>query len=443
MTRRSMPAPALVALAFILGGCAEEIPTATRDELVAPGLAVEVTVPFEDFVTSTAVYGGFGRASQLGGGFVAHEFGPGPDENGVEGSGLEAATLVRFGRLPRNVTTVDTAGTNRIDTLITIQQATVLIRLDTVGSVADGPVEITAHTVSEDWDPVSANWRFAVDTLGAAVPWSEPGGGAVEEIATAVWDPAEGDTVEIVLDSALIEMWKDSTFTARDIRVGTEESGVRLRLTLVQLRLSIVPSIRPDTVLSVPVGANAATFIYDPLPLPPSNALRVGGAPSWRTILNVDMPRSLTGYPQLCDALGCPVEITADQVSYAGLQLTTLAGSPAFAPSDTLLLDMRMVTAPNFLPKSPLGPSTLGRQGGARVAPELFQAPAGQVVEIPVTMLVRDQLRGEDVFGDPVSGTVALLSILEPWSIEYATFAGRFSNSPPSLRLILNFSHGG
>lgn len=443
MTHRSMPVPALAALAFIVGGCTDEIPTATRDELVAPGLAVEVTIPFEDFVASTAVYGGYGRASQLGGGFIAHEFGPGPDENGVEGSGLEAATLVRFGQLPRTVTTVDTAGTNRIDTLITIRKATVFVRFDSVGSIADGPVEITAHTVSEDWDPVSATWGLAVDTLGAAVPWSEPGGGAVEEITTAVWDPAEGDSVEIVLDSALIEMWKDSTHTARDIRVGTQDSGVRLRLTLVQLRLSIVPSIRPDTVLSVPVVTNAATFIYDPLPLPPRNALRVGGAPSWRTILNLDVPHSLTGYPDLCAALGCPVEITADQVAYAGLQLTTLAGSPAFAPSDTLLLDVRMVTAPDFLPKSPLGPSTLARQGGADLAPELFRAPAGQVVEIPVTSLVRDQLRGEDPFGDPVTGTVALMSILEPWSIEYATFTGRLSSTPPSLRLILNFSRGG
>ncbi|MCY4571695.1 MAG: hypothetical protein OXF01_02740 [Gemmatimonadetes bacterium] len=443
MTRRSMPAPALAALAFVLGGCAEEIPTATRDELVAQGLAVEITIPYDDFVASTVVYGGYGRASQLGGGVVAHEFGPGPDEDGVERPGLEAVTLARFARFPPSVTAVDTAGTNRIDTLITIQAAHVVVRFDTLGSVADGPVEITAHTLGEDWDPVSANWQFAVDTLGVAVPWSEPGGGVLEEVATAVWDPAEGDSVLITLDSALIEMWNDSTLTARDIRVGTNDPGVRLHLSLMQLRLSIVPSIRPDTVLRVPVATTAATFIYDPLPSPPRTALRVGGAPSWRTILNLDVPHSLTGYPRLCDALGCPVEITADHVSYAGLQLTTVAGSPAFAPSDTLLLDVRMVTAPQFLPKSPLGPSTLSRRGGGDVGPGLFRAPAGHVVEIPVTSVVRDQLRGETVLGRPVTSTVALMSILEPWSIEYASFAGRTSGSPPSLRLILNFSRGG
>ncbi len=443
MTRRSMSAPVFGALAFILWGCAEEIPTASRDELVTPGLAVEITLPFDDFVASTAVYGGFGRAAQLGGGVVAHEFGPGPDEDGVEGPGLEAVTLARFARFPRNVTTVDTAGTNRIDTLITIQAAHVLVRFDTVGSIAEGPVEIAAHTLGEDWDPATANWHFAVDTLGGEVPWSEPGGGAQREFAKAVWDPAEGDSVEIALDSALIELWSDSTLTARDIRVSTSEPGVRLRVTLMQLRLSILPSINPDTVLSVPVATTAATFLYDPLPRPPRSALRVGGAPSWRTVFSLDVPHSLTGYPKLCDALGCPVDITPDHVSYAGLQLTTLAGSPAFAPSDTLILDVRMVTAPNFLPKSPLGPSTLGRRGGGNLAPELFLAPAGQVVEIPVTDLVRDQLRGETLVGGPVTSSMALMSIVEPWSIEYATFGGRTSSSPPSLRLILNFSRGG
>ena len=408
-----------------------------------PGLAVEITIPYEDFVASSAVYGGYGRASQLGGGFVAHEFGAGTDEDGVGAQGLEAATLVRFAGFPRTVTTVDTAGTNRIDTLITIQEATILVRFDTLASVADGPVEIGTHTVGESWDPVSANWEMAVDTVGGEVPWTAPGGGARTEIATAVWDPAEGDSVEIALDSALIELWNDTTVTARDVRLGTNDPGVRLRLSLVQVRLSIVPSIRPDTVLRMAVGTRAATFIYDPLPRPPQDVLRVGGAPSWRTILNLTVPRFLNGHPELCAALGCPVQLSPEHVSYAGLQLATAAGSPAFSPSDTLALDVRTVTAPNFLPKSPLGPSTLIGRGGARVAPDLFRPPAGQLVEIPVTGIVRDQLRGRTESGDPVTSTVALLSIFEPWSIDYATFGGRSSDSPPSLRLILNFLQGG
>ena len=445
--RPTMPArpamPARVALLLTLAAlaCTDSIPTAARGELVAPGVAVEVTIPFEDFVTSVAVYGGYGRASQLGGGFIAHEFGPGLDEDGIEGSGLEAATLVRYGRFPSSIQVVDTAGTNRLDTLITFHEGRILVRLDTVGSVVGGPVEITAHTIAEDWDPVSANWGFAVDTLGQRVAWSEPGAGAVERVGSAVWDPAQGDSVAIPVDSTLLATWADSAFAARDIRLSTTHAGARLRVTRAQLWISTVPSLRPDTVVSVAVSTNAATFIYHPEPRAPQDALRVGGAPAWRTILNLDVPHSLTGYPDLCARLQCPVDIIHDQVSYAGLRLTTLAGSPAFAPSDTLALDVRMVTAPNFLPKSPLGPSTLARSGGAVVGPELFRPPAGQIVEIPITVVVRDQLRGQDPDGLPISNSLALLSIFEPWSIEYATFGGRLSSSPPTLRMILNFSH--
>ena len=446
-----MPAPAAVAapatataLILALSACQVEVPTATRDELVKTGVAVEVIVPFDDFVASTIVYGGYGRASQLGGGFVAHEFGAGQDEAGDDAPGLEAATLVRFGTFPRSVTVTDTAGTNRPDSAITFHGGGIVIRFDSSLSVAEGPVEITAHTISEGWDPVSASWTHRVDTIGAEVPWSEPGGGVLEEIGSAVWDPAVGDTVEIMLDSALIVAWSDTAEFNRDIHVSTTSSGVRLRMSGVQLRLQTIPTIRPDTLVLVPVGPGNVTFIYDPLPAPPKGGvLRVGGAPAWRSFFNLDIPHTLTGYASVCAQIECPVEITPDRVSYAGLQLTAAAGSPAFTPSDTLTLDVRMVTAPDFLPRSPLGPSGLALSGGARVPPELFLAPEGQVFEIPITEFVRDQLRGESLGGTQVTSTLAIMSIVEPLSINYATFGGRSSSTPPTLRLILNFSRGG
>lgn len=440
---RALAGACLAASALVLSTCQVEVPTAARDELVRTGVAVELSIPFDDFVASTAVYGGYGRASGLGGGFLAHEFGPGLDEAGNETSGLEAATLVRFDRFPSSVSVTDTSGTNRPDTAITFHAGSILARFDTVGSVAEGPVELTAHIVTEDWDPVSATWRFSVDTIGNRVPWSVPGGGALdEEIATGVWDPAEGDSVELMLDSALIAAWTDSV-AVRDIRLTATTPGVRLRLVAASLRLETFPTIRPDTLVFAHVAAGANTFVYDPVPRQPVNTLRVGGAPSWRTIVNLDIPHSLTGYPSLCAQLECPVEIRPEHVSFAGLQLTTVQGAAAFALSDSLLLDVRMVTAPNFLPKSPLGPSTLARSGGARVAPELYRPDAGQVFEVPITEHVRDLLRGETLSGDDVSSTLALMTLLEPLTLEYATFAGRQSATPPMLRLILNFSRGG
>ncbi len=432
---------AFAASAFLLATCQVELPTAAREELVKSGVAVEVLVPFADFVASASVFGGYGRASGLGGGFIAHEFGSDVDENGAEVPGLEAATLVRFGRYPSSVSVVDTAGTNRLDTAITFHAGGVLVRLDTVSSVAAGPVDLVAHLVTEEWDPVSAGWDYAVDTVDNRVAWSTPGGGPGDEIAVGVWDPAAGDSVELMLDSALVVAWADST-AIRDVRITATTPGVRLRVSSVVVQLQTIPSIRPDTLLRIGLGATGATFIYDPLPSPPLGALRVGGAPSWRTVLNLDIPRSLSGYPDLCRQLDCPVDLRADHVSYAGLQLTTAPAAAAFALSDSLALDVRMVTAPRFLPKSPLGPSSLAVTGGAAVAPELYRPEAGQVFELPITEHVRDQLRGETAFGDPVSSTLALMTVFEPLSIEYASFAGRNSATPPMLRLILNFSRG-
>ena len=80
------------------------------------------------------------------------------------------------------------------------------------------------------------------------------------------------------------------------------------------------------------------------------------------------------------------------------------------------------------------------------------------MVEIPVTDLVRDLLRGETAGGDPVTGSYALLTIFEPLSIEYASFLGLdgtaagggasqggagAGDGSPELRIILNFARGG
>ena len=446
MNRRPAYALAARGLAAIIAvaagtGCGEVLPTASSDDLIQGGVAVEVTLPFTDFGTRARVYGGFGRASELPGGFIAHDFGTGPDGRDVGEQGLEAATLLRFGRYPGFVSVTDTAGTNRPDSSLTFLSGRILARFDTLSSVLTGPVEVTAHAITEPWDGISATWEFAVDTVGLRVSWSLPGGGVVEEIGSSIWDPEEGDTLAITVDSARIASWADTADLSRGVRLTTRVAGVRLQLRSALLWLETLPSINPDTTIQVLADTEATTFIYDPIPRPPENSLRVGGAPAWRTVLDIDPPRVLHGPPELCEALGCPVEINPEQISYAGLRFTTFAESPAFAPSDTLTIDMRTVLVPDILPKSPLGPPTTGF-AGVVLAPEWFSPPAGHVVEVPVTGLVRDLLRGETSDGDPVSNSVALLSRFEPLSIEYASFSDVRSVGAPRLRLILNFSSG-
>ncbi len=437
---RRMLAVALLAAA---GACSEALPTVERDDLVRSGFATEVILEYDEFASGARVYGGYGRPSDLGAGFVAHDYGS--RAGGGEGAqeGLEASSLLRFGRYPRSAQVLDTTGANVPDSMLTFLFGRLVLRFDSLSSVHnDEPVEIVAHALTEPWDGATAGWQYAIDSVGHRELWSVPGGGAVEEIGAAVWDPETGDSIRIRVDSAWIAAWADTTDNRRGVRVGTTTPGVRLRVTAALLRLETRPSVNPDTIVQVPSSTENRTFIYAPVPRPPLKTLRVGGVPAWRTVMDLDVPTVLDRPDELCEVVGCPVGITADHVSFAALRFTTRPGVRSFAPSDTLSLDLRSVLAPDFLPKSPLGPSLSG-PFGTLVPPEWFQPPAAEVVEIPVTGLVRDLLRGETVDGDPVSGTIAVLSAFEPLSVEYMSFDGPTSPAAPTLRLVLNFSLDG
>lgn len=437
--RKSGAPPALLApsvAALLLGACQEQLPTASRDDLVPAGTTVEVVLPFQEFGKDAKVFGGYGRASDLGGGFVALDYG-----SEIPGEGLAAATLARFGRYPRYVSVTDTTGTTRPDSSISFLSGRVVVRFNADGSVTQGAVEVLAHAVTQPWDHGSADWEHAVDSLNERTPWFAPGGAGGEEIGAVTWDPAAGDSVEFVVDSARVAAWADSTDVSKGVRFSTTAPGVRLQVRSARLWLEALPTINPDTLVQVLAVTEGTTFIYDPQPAPPAAGLRVGGAPAWRSVLELEVPAALDGLPELCTVVACPVAVGEGHVSYAGLVLTSRQSAPAFAPSDTLTLDVRMVLAPEVLPKSPLGPSTTGVPG-ALLSPEWFSFPAGAQVEVPVTTLIRDILRGETENGEPVTSTVALLSTFEPVSLEYASFEGPGSSSPPGLRLILSFSPG-
>ncbi len=424
----------------LLSGCSDLLPFLEDDDLIRSGYVIEVTFPFDDFATGARVYGGYGLASQLSGGFLAHEFGAQDDEGDPQETGLSARTLSRFPNYPRLAQVLDTLGVIQIDSSLTFVSGQVLTRIDTVASVHDGPVEIVAHALSEPWDAPSATWEYAVDTIGHRTPWTTPGGGAARRIGSATWDPEEGDSVGFFVDSAQIAEWGDTTDIGRGLRLSTTTPGVRLRVSSSLLRLDTRPSVNPDTLIELASPAQINTFIYAPTPSQPRKTLRVGGAPAWRSVLHLDLPTELHGPPELCEALDCPVELGEEHVSFAALRLITRVGPRAFAPSDTVPLDLRSVLAPEVLPKSPLGNSRIGAH---RVPHELFAAPAGEVVELPVTTLVRDLLRGETVLGAPISSSAAILTTAEPYSIDHLTFEGVESPLAPSLRVVLIFARGG
>ncbi len=441
MTLRS--AVAAIAVAVVASACQEQLPTSARDTLIPAGIVVEVVLPFDEFGSDLRVYGGFGRTSERGGGFVAHEFGAGTDPDAPARPGLQATTLIGFGGYPASASVRDTAGTTRTDSSLTFLSGRIYAAFDTVGSVAPGPVGLVVHEIADPWDRTTATWEFAVDTAGDPTPWSAPGGGSPQEIGRATWDRAQGDSVFVSVDSALVHAWADTARDFHGIRLEASTPGTRLELRGLGLRLQTRPSLNPDTLLDLAVSARSSTFIYDPPAPPPApGEARVGGVPAWRTVLNVAEPADLNGPPSLCAAVPCPVRIEDRHVSYAGLQLFSRVPAAAYAPSDTLAIEVRTVLAPAFLPKSPLGPSITGLTG-ERLAPEWFAPPAGEVVEIPVTGLVRGLLNEETSDGARASRAIALLSVLEPLSLEYVSFESEDPARRPRLRLILSFSEGG
>lgn len=431
-----------LAAAVLPFACQEQLPTSEREDLVPSGIVVDVVLPFGEFASDLRVYGGFGRTSERAGGFVAHQFGAGAGAGGEPLPALDSRTLVRLGAYPASASVRDTAGTLRQDSSISFASGRIVAVFDTVGSVLPGPVEVVAHEIGESWDHATATWSHAVDTVGGRVLWSEAGGGPAREVARGVWERGQGDSLFLPVDSARVHAWADTASEFHGIRLEAATPGARLELRSMVLSLHTLPSINPDTVVDLRVPISASTFVYDPPPPAPApGEARVGGVPAWRSVLDLDLPNQLDGPPYLCTAVSCPVRIDDRHVSYAALRLVSRVPAPAFAPSDTLGVEVRTVLAPGFLPKSPLGPAITGL-GGARVAAEWFAPPAGHVVEVPVTGLVRDMLRrGEP--DDTRSATIALLAPLEPLSLEYVSFEGADPAAMPRLRLILNFSEQG
>jgi hypothetical protein len=276
-----------------------------------------------------------------------------------------------------------------------------------------------------------------VDTINDQRPWPEAGGGPVDAVSTAVWDPANGDTAVFLVDSVTVAAWSDPDDLSAGARIDILDPGHRVQFRAATLRLDARPSIRPDTVIEVNSFIQDVTFMYTPFPTPPPDGVRIGGAPSWRTLLDLTIPEVLDGIPELCAVVSCPHTVDPGEISFAALRLTSRATDAAFQPTDSIRLDVRPVFDRSAMPKSPLGPSLVEGALGRPVPPEAFSSSPGQEIEIPFTTFARDLLRGEDGDGNPAPGTLALLSVFEPFSIAFASFEGPGSPAEPSLILVL------
>lgn len=425
--KRYIPTALLGLAVAVTAGCEEMSPTASDPALlpVAP-TTVGVDLSFSEFGTDVQRFDGFGRTADLNQAVVAFEY----------AEALEARTVVRFAAFPEAVTVPGSGGVVVTDSTLSFVGGRIVVLVDSATVPDAESVELTAAALEVDrWDAASLSWTMAVDTVDDALPWDEPGAGPVRTLRTITWDPAPGDTLIFEVDSATVTGWADSTAAGRGLRLSTGTPGVRLELTTIYLDVDVRPSVRPDTLVVRTVVPETRDFVYAPPPPPPGADFRVGGAPSWRTTFRFAIPDTLHGPPALCEAVGCPFELTAESVNYATLTLQTAASPPGFQPDDTLTMDVRSVLSEEDLPKSPLGGSLVGVLG-YRVAPEFFGDQAGEEITVGVTPFVQDLIRGETPAGDPAPNTLALLSYFEPLSVSLMTFEGPGPREP-TLRLVL------
>jgi hypothetical protein len=438
--RRWLPRLLPLLGAATLAACENEVPTALDERLLPVGpVTVEVRLPWSQFASNPRVLGGFGSASEVGLFFLA---------NSYQGT-LNARTLFHLGEFPVEVSVRDTAGTTRTDTQLSFIGASIMVRFDADASTNTGPVTIAAERTLSEWDAGSATWEHAIDTLGSRVAWAQPGGGPVAPLGRADWDERAADSLLIALDSAAVATLAD-TASDRGIRLALETPGHRLQIKTIQLQLQVRPSVRPDTLLVMPVNPRDWTFVYTPPPAPPTGELRVGGIPSWRSVFTIGLPASVAGSAEACARVTCPLQLTPERITHAGLVLTTAPTEAAFRPTDSLAIEARAVLAPEALPKSPLGEplyvAEIGRTVGASLPFAGFAPGDPRPVELAITPLIQDLVRGTTPSGTRASPTLALLSLhcpsaitqcFESRSLTFASFAGPGQPGEPYLRILL------
>lgn len=390
-------------------------------------ITVEVDIPWSEFASNLQVFGGYGSPQDLGQGFIAEDF----------AGTLDARTLLRIGAFPVVATVRDSSGTQRPDSSLTFISGRLVAFFDTIASTSTGPVTLAIGATTTEWNGPTASWDFAVDTINDQRAWPEAGGGPVTPVSTAVWDRAAGDSVVFPVDSATLVLWQDTTDLSAGVRFDMVDPGSRLKMLGARLQLDARPSLNPDTIIELAAPTRRVTFIYTPNAAPPPDGIRIGGAPSWRTVVDVSIPSVLTGPPSFCAVVSCPHTLSPIEISSAALVLSSRTTDPAFQPSDSIRLDVRPVYDRAALPKSPLGQSLIADILGRGVAPEAFGASPGVQITVPFTSFARDLLRGVDALGNTPPNTLALLSVLEPFSISFASFEGPGGPSEPFLRLVL------
>jgi hypothetical protein len=425
LTKLSRWLPVIVGLVGF-SACTDEVPTDVGDDLLPSGevRTFEVILDANAFTTFDTTFTGYTTTQNAPFTIIANKFA------GV----LDANSLFRFGRPPAVVTVRTASGGTVADSTPSYFAGRLVLRFDTTATDANPPVRFQGFRTAEEWGP-SASWTLRIDTGNVELPWATPGGTRGTSIDTATW--IAGDTVVLRVDSQTVAQWLDTTNVARGALVVSETNGARVRLTGAVLRVSARSDLQPDTVLNFDVAPIVTAFIFNPQP-PPATELRVGGAPSWRSMIGIrenlaDLTFPCPGVP------ACVVRLDRAHINRAELLLQPVTAPAGFIPEDTTFIQTRtLLVSPGVpLERSPIGVDVCSGLTSClvtgRAAPGYFaQPPAAQPVALDVTSYIAALVSDEVLPENRPPFALTLLIPNEPVTFGFATFA-----PGPRLRLVI------
>ncbi|CAN5853806.1 hypothetical protein BH23GEM9_BH23GEM9_18320 [soil metagenome] len=410
----------MLVAALLAAACGQEVPTGVGAGLLPPDAVrtFEVILEPDRYLVYDTAFGQYTDPQDAPFIVVANQF---------EG-GLNSNALVRFS-IPASVTVTDATGVVRLDTVPNYFAGTVRMGIDST-LAPTAAVRLALYRAGEDWHG-SATWTQRVDSGGVSLTWSVPGGtrGALVDTVTVA---AGADSIVFNVDSATIALWADTSNASRGAIIVAETPGTRLRTSLPALFLEARPSVRPDTVATTIAAAPVHTWLFDPEPPLSVGIPQVGGTPAWRTVFRLRERLDTLSFP--CPGVpNCRARLGDSHINYAAIRLQPRAMTSGFRPEAPITVAAYLMLPTEQLPlqRSPLGDLS----GFVTIPASSFAAPAGPVVEIAMTDMIRVASLNPDDRGTGFLPTHFALVPGEPRTFGYGVF-----EPMPALRLVISIA---
>jgi hypothetical protein len=402
----------LAALAVTVAACSDETPTLSGPGPFPPGgraVTREVILPAARFFQVLGGFSGYTDASDASYAVVANQY----------GGELNAHALARFTGFPRTVTYIRN-GATKTDAAFTYQESRLVLGVDTLAT-AGQPFTLQIWEAAQRWDPRTATWTLAIDSVGEQVAWTEPGGTRGALLGQASYTATGGDSLVVTLAPASVARLADSL--SHGVVFTVAETGARVEFEDMILRLAVKPdSAIPDTTLNFVAapGINLTTVYTPEQPDPPAGTIAVGGIRSARTLLELDLDQTVPGCPatETC----AEVPLSQVQLNQVAVLLRPEAVPRGFGALNGVPLALRLVVEPELGRVAPLGQTVLDQ--------DILFASADSVLALPVTTLTRTLIAN-----DSIPRTVALVSEVGGAGPP-PTFGVLFLNADARLRIV-------